>query len=90
MNNGMFTGYFKLERETRQRDPLSRYLFIADPETIKLGMTLQSEVSVSSVLELSCQPMQMTLTFCEGFSFIHRIHKIYVKISRGFHTEIQC
>ena len=28
MNNGTSTGYFSLERETRQSDPLSSYLFI--------------------------------------------------------------
>ena len=34
LNNGHSTGYFMLERGTRQSDPLSAYLFILCVETL--------------------------------------------------------
>ena len=34
MNDGKATLYFKLERETRQRDPLSAYFFILRLEVV--------------------------------------------------------
>ena len=41
MNNGTCFGYFSLERETRQHDPLSPYLFISEsqkPYSFKSGV----------------------------------------------------
>ena len=44
MNNGHSTGYFPLERGTRQGDPLSAYLFILCVETLFIQMRENEEV----------------------------------------------
>ena len=43
MNNGTSTGYFNLEEETRQGDPLSPYLFI-----LALFIQIRSDPSIKS------------------------------------------
>ena len=44
MNNGTSTGYFKLERGTKQRDPLSPYLFIIALETLFIQVRNDSAI----------------------------------------------
>ena len=72
MNNGTSTGYFKLERGTRQGDTLSPYLFIIALETLFIQIRNDSAIKgflVRSVeIKLSAYADDTTF-FCEGFSF---------------------
>ena len=47
MNNGFSTGYFALERGTRQEDPLSAYLFILGLEV--MFVEVRSNVNIAGV-----------------------------------------
>ena len=44
MNNGTFTGYFSLERGTRQGDLLSPYLFILTLQTLFIKVRNDSSI----------------------------------------------
>ena len=51
MNNGKSTGYFNLERGTRQGDPLSAYLFILALEVLFLQVRSSDNIEGISINE---------------------------------------
>ena len=83
MNNGHSTGYFPLERGTRQGDPLSAYLFILcveslfiqirEDENIKGIIVGDHEIKLSAYaddadfLTLDVKPLQTILQTCTTF-----------------------
>ena len=49
VNNGLTTGYFALEREVRQGDPLSPYLFVVVVETLALAIRQNEAIKGISI-----------------------------------------
>ena len=74
MNNGHSTGYFNLERRTRQGDPISAFLFALTIE--ELFIMVQSNVNI---LGLSIFDNEVKLTACADDTtiFIKDLNSFY-------------
>ena len=84
MNNGRSTGYFLLERGTRQGDPLSAYLIILELEILFIQIRNNREIHEIEIddvtiklsayaddtyfFTLDSQSLQIILKVCENFS----------------------
>ena len=91
MNNGTSTGYFNLERGTRQGDPLSSHLFIVALETfiqVRKASAIRGFHVRSDEIKLSAYADD-TAFFVKDSHSLHRILG-NGKISRVFLIEIQC
>ena len=69
MNNGHSTGYFPLERQTRQGDPVSAYLFILALEILFIGIRQNEQIKgiCNSDLELKIYAYANDVSFLVRF-----------------------
>ena len=70
MNNGKSTGYFNLERGTRQGDPLSAHLFILVLEVLFLQVRSSDNIEGISINEFT---LKLTAYADDAYYFIKNI-----------------
>ena len=85
MNNGYSTGYFDLERGTRQGDPLSAYLFILVFEILLIQIRQDNEVTGFTV---DGSDVKLTCFADSGYFFVKNVTSVEV-VLRNFNTMFQ-
>ena len=78
MNNGHSTGYFNLERETRQGDPISAFLFALTIEVlfimVRPNVNIQGLSIFYNEIKLTACANDTTIFTKDLNSFYHLIH----------------
>ena len=77
INNGLATDFFSLERDVRQGDPLSPYLFVVAVETLALALKSVAKKQNSFNILMTQRPFCLTLT-------LHRPFLTFSKYSRTY------
>ena len=81
MNNGKSTGYFNLERGTRQGDLLSAYPFILAVEVLFLRVRSSDNIESISINEFI---IKLTAYADDAYHFIKKTFKCYKVYFRYF------
>ena len=86
MNNGYSTGYFDLERGTRQGDPQTAYLFILVFEILLLIQIRQDNEVTGFTVDGS--DVKLTCFADDGYFFVKNVTSVEA-ILRNFNTMFQ-
>ena len=85
MNNRYSTGYFDLERGTRQGDPLLAYLFILVFEILLIQIRQDNEVTGFTV---DGSDVKLTCFADDGYFFVKNVTSVEA-VLRNFNTMFQ-
>ena len=85
MNNGYVTGYFDLERGTRQGDPLSAYLFILVFEILLIQIPQDNEVTGFTV---DGSDVKLQCFADDGYFFVKNVTSVEA-VLRNFNIMFQ-